>query len=163
MAEFNNQGISFGEEYDVKPLIDDGEYEITLKAEIRQSRKGDSEYLNLTYTIREDVDQKFKGERVYDRLFKDRIYTDFFDFRRTNEIIITQPNGKRHFETVDEVVQYLNGLKFIIKIETVYNEDLGRDVNRIVRRSCKPTKHPDTGVIEHNTTTLEIKDDELPF
>lgn len=165
MAE-EKKGIMFGEEYANTEfeLIEDGEYEVVLKAERRRTKNGENEYLSLDYKVREDVDQPFKGRHVFEKFFKDKVYTDFFDFKRTNQIVITQPNFKQHFEDVDEVIQYLNGMKLRIGIEKIYDDYLDKDVNKVVNYSYKPSRFPGSTIANpEKADTIPLKDEELPW
>ena len=115
-----NKKIVFGEEYENQEfgLIDEDDYEIVLKAEIRETKDKSKDYLNLDFKIREEVDQNFKGRHVFEALWRDKHNPEIFDFNKLNKIILTQENPKLQFGEMDEVIQYINGLCFRIKIKT---------------------------------------------
>ena len=160
------------EEYAGFPLIDAGDYEVVLKAEIKQAKNNNSDYLSAAFKIRDDVEQKFKNSTVFENIYRDTDNPKWFDLRRCGSILVTQKGKegyKNEFEDVEEYVQYINGIHLIVSVEVVFDENLNKNVNRIVRRSYKPSKwdadHPEAanGVHGKNLDSIEMTDDDLPF
>lgn len=178
VAEDNDDILNFGEEFDKKEfeLIDEGKYEVVLeKLERKTSSKG-SKYLNLTFQIRRDVEQNFKGRKLFYTIFAqdgDRAY----NFNVINKIILTQKNRsdyKTHFKDIDEVLQYLIGLRLIVEVEISFDEYSGTEKNKIVDWSFEPSiwdtqdhSQPaaEPEIIKQNTEALDeaVPDDDLPF
>lgn len=178
----NNETLDFGEDFEKSfGLIDEGDYEVTLeKLEKKTSAKG-GKYLNITFGIRKDVEQKFKGRKLFYSIFAqegDKAY----NFDVINKIIITQknrPDYKTHFEDIDEVFQYLVGLHLIISVEITFDDYSGSDRNRVADWSFKPSiwdegDHPaaeenlqpvgNDGAKGANTEELEdFGESDLPF
>lgn len=142
VTEDNDDILSFGEEFEKDfNLIEEGDYEVTLEnLEKRSSSKG-GKYLNLTFGIRKDVDQKFKGRKLFYPVFEnegDKAY----NFDVINKIIITQKgtkNYRTHFQTIDQVFQYLVGLHLVVSVEIAFDDYNGKDRNRIKDWSFAPS------------------------
>ncbi len=177
MAEENVTKIAFGEEYDTGrkyELIDDGDYEFVIsKVEPRESNKNGkiTKRLSLTFKVREDVEQKFKGRCVFFTIFG-REGDPYYDFYVVNKIIITQLKNKekKYFESVDEVLQYLQGLNLRATVSSEYDDYRDEDRNFIVDDSFKPSEvgskpaTADTGTVHgENLKSIEVVDEDLPF
>ena len=143
-------------------LIEPGWYEVMIEeAEMKYSSKG-TPYLNMRMVIRDDVEQRFQGRKVFHSLFftekTENIVHAFFKAIRT-------PNGKT-FESYDEMVDYVKGKTLKANIGIEKWED--KEYNRVssVKESdyplvAKQAKQDDpfTGVAE----PIEIRDEDLPF
>lgn len=176
--ELNNNGISFGEEYDSKgefELIDDGVYEVTIaKIEPRISKKG-NKCLNFTFEIIEDENgnRKFQRRKLFYNVTQkegDKCY----DFPRINKLILTQKgtdNYRTHFAEFDEVIQYLVGINLRLTVETNYDEYSAKDRNEVKDWSFEPSQlhvsASSDGVQFENgkngNEISDIQDEDLPF
>lgn len=177
--EDNDDILNFGEEFDKKDfdLIDEDKYEVVLeKLEKKTSSKG-TKYLNLTFQIRKDVEQKFKGRKLFYSIFAqegDKAY----NFNVVNKIILTQKDRKTyktHFKDIDEVLQYLVGLRLVLEVEIAFDEFSGKEKNRVVDWSFEPSvwdtqdhssNEPEPEIIKENTEKLDTavpSDDDLPW
>ena len=167
------------EDYAGYPLIDAGDYEFSVSAEIKKAKNSNVDYLSVAFKIREDVDQKFKNTVIFESFFRDKDNPEWFDLRKSGALIVTQkgkPDYTNKFDDVEEFVQYINGIHCIASVEVVFDDNLNRDVNRIIRRSYKPSKwdtedHPvpekkpqPEGVKDSaNLDKIEIDPNKLPF
>ena len=175
--EDNEDILNFGEEFEKGfGLIDEGDYEVVLeKLEKKTSAKG-GKYLNVTFGIRRDVDQKFKGRKLFYSIFAqegDKAY----NFDVINKIIVTQkgrPTYKTHFKDIDEVLQYLVGLRLVISVEITFDDFSGKDRNKVVDWSFAPSvwdtqdHKPEAApqeIITKNTEELDevLPEGDLPF
>lgn len=175
MSEENKEvvsagALSFGEEFDTGgefTLIDDGKYEVAIeKIERKESQKG-NKYLNVTFKIRNDVEQEFKNRKLFYRINSKEGDPTGYDFNRLNKLIITQRNYKKYFTDVDEVLQYLVGAHLIVTVETVFDDYSSKDRNQVKDWAFEPSiwdtqEHPAPVVKEH-TEQLDLPDSELPF
>ena len=189
MAETNNTGITFGSDKKVDEnvefeLIEEGTYEVTLeKLEPKSSNKNGetTNYLVVTFAIRDDVDQKFKKRKIWYTIFSRKGDTAF-NFNKLNAIITTQEKRedyKTYFSDVDEVFQYLVGLHLRIKIGVEFNQFKGKEDNVVIDDDGSFTfsqwdiDHPDSGdnlqpvgnegAKGSNLESLDLPDDDLPF
>lgn len=152
-------------------LIDDGTYEVVLeRIDNKQSNRNGkiTKYLNLTFAIRNDVNQSFKNRKVWYTIFA-RENDKAFNFNEINALIITQEGRKdykRHFKDFDEILQYLIGLHMTLDVAIEFNQFKGKDDNVIVNGSFKPsvwdTKTPEEKTQEQ-LDPITIPDDDLPF
>lgn len=165
--------VGFGDEFDTDrkfELIDDGDYEVVIaKVEPKESISSKTgkavKRLALTFKIRTDVDQKFKGRSVFFTIFG-REGDEYYDYRIVNKIIMTQlKKGEKLFlEGVDEVLQYLQDLKLVVGITSEYDDFRDEDRNVIVEDSFKPSvAGPEKKDTSANLDSLEVKDDDLPW
>lgn len=166
MTEETFNGISFGKEFDKQAfgLIDDGKYEVVIeKAEEKTSVKG-SKYLNITFRIRDDVDQNFKNRRLFYTIGK-KENDACYDFGRVNKIILTQEGRadyKSRFDTFDEVLFYLNGLHLVVTVVTTFDDYRGEDRNEVKDFSFEPSLWD---MQEHHSDNANnvVTNDDLPF
>ena len=118
---------------------------VVTNANINRGKDGTGQpRIEITIKFREDVEQEGKGSLITYRIFKNE-GDDFYNSSKLNNIIITQdrfPTYKNHFDTVDEVVQYINGLCFKFSIENEFNEYFGEDRSRVKDWGFDITAHP---------------------
>lgn len=170
--------IEFGSDKKVEEksefdIIDEGTYEVVLEKidPVKTSTKNGktTRYMTVTFVIRSDVDQKFQKRKIWYTIFG-RDGDAAFNFNAINSIIVTQegrPDYKRHFKSLDEILQYLIGLHLRLDIGVEFNQFKGKDDNVIVDDSFKPsvwdTEPHENPVKGENPDGLEITDDDLPF
>lgn len=166
-------GMTFTDEPD---LVPEGTYEFVIdSADKTMSKSGTTDYLKLKLKIRADVNQGSKGRVLFVSVFRDKQNPAWYDYNTLSKIIVTQkprttvpgaPKWSVSFDTCDDCIQYLTGLKLKATVahETYENAD-GEEVERavVVRGSYKPTDFPETGVVKENTDKLEVADSDLPF
>ena len=160
------------------PVIDAGKYEVVLSATITQNKAGTGDYLNISFKIRDDVEQKFNDGHAYvfEKLFRDKNNPEWFDLSKSGSILITQkgkPGYKTKFDEVEEFVQYINGINLVITVEKVYDEYFSKEVNQVKYLSYEASKLgnyappvKDNGgepVKGGNLDNLDIPNSELPF
>lgn len=168
--------LNFGEEFDTNgefALIDDGKYEVVIdKVEPRESKEG-RKYLNVTFKIRNDVNQEFKNRKLFYRINAKEGDPTGYDFPRLNKLIVTQKNTnnyKKYFTDIDEVLQYLIGLHLVLTVETAFDDYSQKDRNNVKDWSFEPSvwdtqEHP-AEIEKGNTEKLDLElpeDGSLPF
>jgi len=162
-----NRGMVFDESFDTN-LVDEGDYEVILKAEKKTLSTG-KEKLSLDFKIRSDVEQKFANKHIFDDAWQDKDNPYWFDLLKLNKLIKTQkglPNYKIDFKSVDECILFLNGIACIISVTKEFDEYTGQDRNRVKYLSYRPSNHP---IVAAPTPAVEsapvdaIDDDPLPF
>lgn len=176
--------LNFGEEFDTNgefELIDEGKYEVVIEKVEPKISKNQKKYLNITFKIRDDVDQDFKKRKLFYRINEKDNDPTGYDFNRLNKIIITQKNTKnyqKYFADTDEVLQYLVGLHLVITVEVAFDDYSQKDRNNVKDWAFEPSvwdtqEHP-AKIEKANTESLEatakeaekvldLPDDDLPF
>lgn len=153
--------VNYGKAQDGFDLIKKGWYEVIVSAaEVKKSENG-NEYINMRLTIRDDVDQEYKGRGVFHSLF----FT-----AKTEGIVqgflkaIQAPEGHT-FTSVQEINDYIKGkpLKANVIQKKKYNSD---EMTNAVS-SVKETEYPLTGgqidPFNSDTNSIDIIEDDLPF
>lgn len=168
MENLETTGINFGEEFDKQEfgLIDDGKYEVTIdKIEQKVSAKTGNKYLNFTFSIRDDVDQKFKRRKLFYTIAK-KEGDPCYDFTRVNKIILTQkgkPTYKSRFLDFDEVLLYLHGLNLVLTVETNFDDYRGEDRNEVKDWSFEPSMTGEKVTTTETPAAPQFSDSDLPF
>lgn len=143
------------------PVLDAGDYEVTLKMEKRMTKDGSKDYLNCDFIVRGDIEQKFQGSHIFDKIWRDTANPHWFDLKKLASILVTQKDKagyKTSFDEVDECIQYLNGIDLKVTVEKKYDDYFQREVNEIKYLSYKPSTAVVTDPAEDNDL-----DDDLPF
>lgn len=117
-------------------VFDAGRYEMVISASVKKTKDNTSDYLNLSFKIREDVTQKNNDgySYVFKKVFRDKENPKWFDLAEIGAILMTQKNREdfhTNFEEVDEFIQYINGSAIAVDVEKIYDEYYAREVNRI--------------------------------
>ena len=166
--EENTRGMVFDDSFDTN-LVDEGDYEVILKAEKKTVGTSGKEKLSLDFKIRADVDQKFKNKHVFDDAWQDKDNPFWFDLIKLNKLIKTQkglPNYKIDFKNVDECILFLNGIACIITVTKEFDEYSGQDRNRVKYLSYRPSNHPVVATpapAAEPAPADELPTDDLPF
>ena len=144
-------------------LIEEGKYETILNAEWRKTANGDL-YINCTFRIRKDVEQKNGGRLVFDGIYKSRNNGEYSK-AKIDALLSTIENAKCDFESYDELIQYLNNRNMIITIETQKADPSypnSKDKSVVKYLSYEPTKYPNNAV-KAGSNLPEVDDSLLPF
>ena len=137
-------------------LIEDGDYEVTLKADYKQT-KDKKTYINCVFAIRKDVDQKYGGRLVFEGIYKNE--SGEYPSSKINAILSAIPNARLDFSSEDDLLQYLNGKEMIVTVKTKDGGGTYKDRNVIAYNSYRQTEHPVAPVAKG----LEVAPDDLPF
>jgi hypothetical protein len=81
-----------------------------------------------------------------------------------NGVEVDNPKFVNSFDDIDEVIQFLNGLKLKITVDVVTKEDDGSEKNVIDYNKLGRTDYPEfASTTTKNTEKIEVNDDDLPF
>ena len=169
--------------------IEAGEYEAYIdNAEIKTSQTG-KHYIALAFIIRGDVDQPFKGRRLWENIWENDVYvlngkrikkedyqnlkpkdkeqvsisTEYSDFKIRSLIQAQdadEENWHTKFENMDEVVLFLNQMNLRIKVNKVTDNSTGVEKNEIDFKGLKRTA---VASGENLKKSEEVDEDDLPF
>ena len=67
MTGFN---LDFNNTFEGFAKIEDGVYEVVIDSAVEDATQGGSEFTNFTMTIRNDLDQPFKNQKIWERVWK---------------------------------------------------------------------------------------------
>ena len=181
MEDNINAGLVFGSGKKAeKPLIDEGKYEAQIvKVEKKTSDRSGNKYLRITFQIRTDANQSFAGRLVSYTIFGRDDDITGYDFNAINSLIVTQedkPTYETHFDTIDDVLLYLNGLKMTIYVTSEVSKINGKTYNIVdgakFGKSTYDEEHPvednlkpvgNEGAKGVNLESIDIQDDDCPF
>lgn len=156
------------------PVVDGGDYEVVVKLEKKQTKDNSKEFINCTFFVRDDIEQKFKGARVFDKIWKDTTNRDWFDLKKLGNMLVTQKGKegyKTKFETCDECILYLNETTMIVTVEKKFDDYAEKEINTIKYLSYRPSKagpyvKPNSEAVVREDANLEkitVEDKDLPW
>lgn len=152
-----DKGYTYNAESSVKK---EGAYECIIeKMEIGETQSG-VKRVNITFRIRSDVEQAYKGGTIFDTIWREKENPDFFDRRKVNRLLGTQ-NVKEGttFGSIDEIVKFLTGQPLQVNLGTRFSEYSGKDENVVkFYSSSKVVAQTFT-----DNETIEITEEDLPF
>lgn len=145
-------------------VVDAGTYEVTITAARRPRKDGTGDNLNVMFKIRDDVDQPFKNEAVFEIITRDKNVPVWFDLKKTEALFFTQKytigfNPNKEFldtrEGVDEFIQYINGKHCKIEVTKEYDDYWGDDTNKVKYLSYAPS--------DVDKRVVDVDDLDAPF
>ena len=161
----------FKTDYQIE-LVKEGEYEAQIiKAELLAAETG-TKYMNITYRIREDVEQEHQGEVVFDKLWQNKT-TGEYNMRRFNNICKSAgiPEGTS-FANENSFLEAIVGKAIVVNVAVVFDDFRQQDQNTILYyRSSKvgfktvnnaPTQTQTTKPVSAPAPAPE-EDDDLPW
>lgn len=135
-------------------LIAEGEYEAIIESIVVTTvPTTGTEKIAIKFKIRNDLEQEFKGRILFEDIWKEKENPQFFNRKRLNQLMGTQDvKDGQVFQTVDNIVEFLNGAKLIVVVKKEMDTYRNKEVNRIAyykSSKVKPQKF--------------VEDKELPF
>lgn len=127
-------------------LIPDGEYEtVIVKAERGEIVTTGTPVINLTFKIRDDVEQACKGAYIFDTIFPDKNNPEVFNQSKLYNILHNgqderNPNVRMRFDSLDDMLQYLNGLFMRVSTSTYTPANGGEKRTQIKWNGYMPSK-----------------------
>lgn len=122
----------FKTDYQIK-LVKEGEYEAQIiKAELLAAESTGTKYMNITYRIREDVEQEHQGEVLYDKLWQNKT-TGEYNMRRFNNICKSAgiPEGTS-FANENAFLEAIVGKAIVVNVAIVFDDYRQQDQNTIL-------------------------------
>jgi hypothetical protein len=156
------------------PVIDAGDYEVIVKLEKKWTKDNSKEFVNCTFIVRDDIEQKFKGGRIFDKIWRDTTNHKWFDLKKLGNMLVTQ-KGKEGYKTTfdecDECILYLNDATMIVTVEKKYDDYAEKEINTIKYLSYKPSKvgpytKPAAETVTREDANLDkitVEDKDLPW
>ncbi|MBR3889079.1 DUF669 domain-containing protein [bacterium] len=152
-----DKGYTYNAESSVKK---EGAYECFIeKMEIGETQSG-VKRVNITFRIRSDVEQAYKGAVIYDTIWREKENPDFFDRKKVNRLLGTQ-NVKEGttFSSIDEIVGFLTNKFLQVNLGVRFSEYSGKDENVVKFYSSSKVVAQTFATNE----TIEITEEDLPF
>ena len=181
-------------EYETE-VVPAGEYECTItNAEFKDSPNTSKKYISLTFLIRNDVKQDCQGKRVFANIYQVNSYRYNGKFLRKStyeslsptdktQVVVIQEyqddkvkalllaqdadegNRKTTFNSIEEIVLFLNGMNCIIKVDVKEPNDFHKtEWNDVDFRKITRTKHStQLNAVNAQPFSVEVDDSDLPF
>lgn len=122
----------FKTDYQIE-LVKEGEYEAQIiKAELLAAESTGTKYMNITYRIREDVEQEHQGDVVFDKLWQNKT-TGEYNMRRFNNICKSAgiPEGTS-FANENAFLEAIVGKTIVVSVAVVFDDFRQQDQNTIL-------------------------------
>ena len=168
MAGFN---LDFNNTFEGFAKIEDGVYEVVIDSAVEDATQGGSEFTNFTMTIRNDLDQPFKNQKIWERVWKAKA-TGKYNMTMFNTIgkAAQLQNGKT-YNSFDELLADFKGKPLQVYVENETSEYNGKTYENLNVKQWKKTSFPD---VQHqfkqsndeskpNVSSVDITEDQLPF
>lgn len=172
MSGFN---LDFNNTFEGFAKIEDGVYEVVIDSAVEDATKGGAEFTNFTMTIRNDLDQPFKNQKIWHRNWKAKA-TGKYNMTMFNTIgkAAQLQNGKT-YKSFDELLEDFRGKPLQVYVENETSEYNGNTYENLNVKQWKPTKFTS---VQHQFNKSEdgnkssggplndapaISDNDLPF
>ncbi len=174
MAGFN---LDFENTFEGFAKIDDGIYEVVIDSAVEDATQGGSEYTNFQMTIRNDLDQPAKGQKIWERIWKAKA-TGTYSMMMFNTI--GKASGLQSGKTYNNFQELLDDyrgkpVQVFVKNET--SEYNGKTYENLNVKQWKQTAfpnvqhqykkndggQPNNNQAANNGGAIDISDDDLPF
>lgn len=152
-----DKGYTYNAESNVKK---EGVYECFIEKLEQGETNNGIKRINITFRIRSDVEQEYKGGTIFDTIWREKENPEFYDKKKINRLLGTQ-NVKEGttFASIEEVIKCLNGAKLQVNLGVRFSEYSGKDENYV-------KYYGSSKVVEQtfaNNDTIEITEEDLPF
>lgn len=173
MAQFN---LDFENVFEGFQKIDDGVYEVVIDHASEDATKTGAEFTNFQMTIRNDLDQPFKNQKIWERVFKAKA-TGTYNMMMFNTIgkAAGLQSGKT-YNSFEELLEDFRGKPLQVFVQNETSEYNGKTYENLNVKQWNKTKFPQVqhqwkqsndGNQTNNNGPLNdaptIGDDDLPF
>ena len=176
MAGFS---LDFNETFEGYQKIEDGVYEVIIDSAMEDATQGGAEFTNFTMTIRNDLNQPFKNQKIWNRVFKAKA-TGKYNMMMFNTIgkAAQLQNGKT-YNSFEELLDDYRGKPVQVYVENEKSEYNGKTYENLNVKQWKPTAFPqlnhqwkqsnDNGQsngndpFRNNGQPIDIQESDLPF
>lgn len=168
--------LDYNDTFEGFAKIEDGVYEVVIDSAVEDATQGGSEFTNFTMTIRNDLDQPNKNQKIWHRNWKAKA-TGKYNMTMFNTIgkAAQLQNGKT-YKSFDELLEDFRGKALQVYVENETSEYNGKTYENLNVKQWKPTAFPsvqhqfkqsDDGQPSKNNGPLNdaptISDSDLPF
>jgi len=116
----------------VSQLMDEGEYEVRIEKVERKMLPSGKEKLQITYRVRDDVEQKYQNRCVFEDIWAERENPEMFNRKRINQLLGTQAIEDGHtFDSINDVINFLLGCNLVVHISVEFDEYRNENVNNV--------------------------------
>ncbi|MDO6451746.1 DUF669 domain-containing protein [Oceanobacillus profundus] len=170
MAGFS---LDFENTFEGYQKIEDGVYEVVIDYAKEDATPGGAEFTNFTMTIRNDLEQPFKNQKIWHRNWKAK-ETGKYNMMMFNTIgkAAQLQNGKT-YSSFDELLDDYRGKPVQVYVENETSEYNGKTYENLNVKQWKPTKFPSVqhqfkgegkgGAPLDNGGAIDIQEDDFPF
>ena len=151
-------------------LVAAGTYETVLSASFKRAQSG-TEYINLGFKIRDDIDQENQNRIVFEKVFKDK-ETGEYKTKRLQKILSIQgdpkkvPNARYNFDSIEDIIQFINGFAVKIGVKIGEPDEYHEEEYNYITFFAKgeaPQSLTSTTSSPTSTTNVDVNDEDLPF
>lgn len=141
--------------------IKDGEYEVEIESAVEtEIPTTHTPKVKIVYTIRNDIDQDFKGRKIFDDWFKSKTTHDYNKNRFKQLIVATkraEPN--QVFHNLKDILDFLVGKQVVVVVKNEDNSWNGQTRTRLNVKYWKESQHKPTSLEEN----VDVDMSDLPF
>ena len=150
-------GYTYNAENNVKK---EGVYECFIEKMEQGETPSGVKRVNITFRIRSDVEQDYKGAVIYDTIWREKDNAEFYDRKKINRLLGTQKVKEgTSYESIDAIIKFLAGAKLQVNLGVRFSEYSGKDENYV-------KYYGSSKVAEQSFTTndtIEVNEEDLPF
>src|SRR5699024_6440435 len=170
-------GISLDFNNTLQGDIKDGVYEVVIDHAREDATQSGAEFTNFQMTIRNDLDQPHKNQKIWERIFKAKA-TGRYNMMMFNTIgkAAGLQSGKV-YNSFDELLQDYAGKPLQVMVKNETSEYNGKTYENLNVKQWKTTKFPDvqhqwkqsndsnnqSDPFQNNGHAIDIQDNDLPF
>lgn len=146
-------------------LVSEGDYEVQIeRIEKKTLPVSGKEKLSVMFRIRSDVEQPNKNRVVFEDIWSEKSNPEFFNRKRINQLMGTQKiEDGRVFDTISDVIDFLDGSYLRIHVAIEFDDYSGRDRNQVKYYMSSKFGKKELAKPEPETEAIPIMEDELPF
>jgi len=139
MAQFN---LDFENVFEGFQKIDDGVYEVVIDHASEDATKTGAEFTNFQMTIRNDLDQPFKNQKIWERVFKAKA-TGTYNMMMFNTIgkAAGLQSGKT-YNSFEELLEDFRGKPLQVFVQNETSEYNGKTYENLNVKQWNKTKFP---------------------
>lgn len=172
--------LDFNDVFEGYQKIEDGVYEVVIDHATEDATQSGAEFTNFQMTIRNDLDQPFKNQKIWHRVWKAKA-TGKYNMTMFNTIgKAAGLQAGKVYNSFDELLADFEGKPVQVYVENETSEWNGKTYENLNVKQWKPTKFPNVqhqwkqsnnqqnnhnsnDPFKDNGQPINVSDDGLPF
>lgn len=141
--------------------IQDGVYEVIITTMQEDATQSGTEYTDVRLTVRNDVDQKYKNQIIFHKIWKAKA-TGKYNMRNFNTLgaAIQEQLKNTSFNTLEELFQEFRGKALRVQVKNETSEYNGKTYENLNVKQMGKTQFPD---IQHQFKDGQNPNESNPF
>ena len=140
--------------------IEDGTYEVVVAQAEQTASKSGTDYLDIRLKIRDDYQQKFRNNLIFDRIWINKETLQYPEWALQRYAMAVKIPEGTDIQTIDQFLEIIKGRSLKVTVKNETSEYNGKTYENLTIKKFEQSELPPAAVVVNKPT---IDDLDLPF